>query len=455
MENQENSNHHLSRSLLERGIQLKKQSKFIDAIEEIKKAAELNPYESLIFFNIGHCFHLLENFDEAIHYYKVAIDLDPSDSSSYNNLGCCLEEKGLYEEAIANYSIAIRHNSNNFDIYMNRGDMRMKTGDYYGAISDYSFYQKNFATSPTVYVKRGLANLKANFKEKAYNDLKMAEAFGSQEATRIISEQNLTSSSNTASTNNYQRDRYSYQSLNESIYQRDRYSYQSLNESSYQRDSYQSLNEARSYYQRNSHESIRYQNHSYLPRYFSLAELYKNAIKDLPNKNEIQKSDNKEINPKAIQDKNVVITGTIPGMNRKEVEQLVKKAGGNIKGSISSTTNLLIAGEDAGSKLNKAKDRGIQIVNIEELNSMIAIKSNIELLHIWKELQEKETFEKLKKESVPVEILKLLVKCNINKIRRAALSNKNITFDIFYKSSNYGDSKAKLCKFFLQKWGQI
>ncbi len=142
-------------------------------------------------------------------------------------------------------------------------------------------------------------------------------------------------------------------------------------------------------------------------------------------------------------------------MTRKEVELLVQKAGGNIKGSITSATNLLIVGEDAGSKLNKARERSIQIIDIDELNSLIAVKSTLELLHLWSELDEEETYQKLKKESVSLEILKLLVKCNISKIRRAALSNKNITLDIFYKSTAFSDSTNKLCKFFLQKWGQF
>ena len=425
MANQDETNHNSSKTLLEKGLQLKKECKFTDAIKLIKKAAELNPNESKYYFNIGLCFHLLKNFDEAIHYYKIAIDLNPRDSFSYNNIGCCLEEKGLYSDAITNYSISLRHNPNNFDVYINRGDMRMRTGDYYGAISDYSIYQQNFATSAKIYLKRGLANLKVNFKGKAYNDLKMAEAFGSEKAKRIISEQNLTSWAHSSSSHIYQR------------------------------DSYESLNESRPNYQRNYNESIRYQNYSYLPRYFSLSELYKNAIKDSPRNNEIPNSNTNEINTTALKDKYVVITGTIPGMKRKEVEQLVKKAGGNIKGSITSATNLLIAGEDAGSKLNKARERSIQIIDIDELNALIAVKSTIELLHLWSELDEKETYEKLKKESVSVEILKLLVKCNINKIRRAALKNKNITLDIFYKSSAFSDSTAKLCKFFLQKWGQF
>jgi len=440
MANQDETNHNFSKTLLEKGLQLKKECKFTDAIKLIKKAAELNPNESKYYFNIGLCFHLLKNFDEAIHYYKIAIDLNPRDSFSYNNIGCCLEEKGLYSDAITNYSISLRHNPNNFDVYINRGDMRMRTGDYYGAISDYSIYQQNFATSAKIYLKRGLANLKVNFKGKAYNDLKMAEAFGSEKAKRIISEQNLTSWAHSSSSHIYQRDRYSYQSLNQSNYQSNNYSY---------------LNESRSNSQRNYYESIRYQNYSYLPRYFSLSELYKNAIKDSPRNNEIPKSNNNEINPTSLKDKYVVITGTIPGMTRKEVELLVQKAGGNIKGSITSATNLLIVGEDAGSKLNKARERSIQIIDIDELNSLIAVKSTLELLHLWSELDEEETYQKLKKESVSLEILKLLVKCNINKIRRAALKNKNITLDIFYKSSAFSDSNTKLCKFFLQKWGEF
>ena len=202
-----------------------------------------------------------------------------SESSQTRNI----KEKGLYQEAIANYSIAIRHNPKIFDIYINRGDMRMKIGDYYGAISDYSIYQQNFATSPKIYLKRGLANLKADFKSKAYIDLKMAEGFGSKEATRIISEQNLSSFAPSSSNNIYQRDRYSYQSLNQSNFQSNNYSY---------------LNESSSNSQRNYYESIRYQNYSYLPRYFSLSELYKNAIKDSPRNNEIPKSNNNEIKGK-------------------------------------------------------------------------------------------------------------------------------------------------------------
>lgn len=50
----------------------------------------------------------------------------------------------------------------------------------------------------------------------------------------------------------------------------------------------------------------------------------------------------------------VVITGKLSQMERKEAERLVERAGGNAVGTISGRTDLLVAGEKAGSKLAKA-----------------------------------------------------------------------------------------------------
>ena len=59
----------------------------------------------------------------------------------------------------------------------------------------------------------------------------------------------------------------------------------------------------------------------------------------------------------------VVITGKLEHMERHEAERLVERAGGNAVGSISGKTDLLIAGEKAGSKLAKAQGMGITILN--------------------------------------------------------------------------------------------
>ena len=51
-----------------------------------------------------------------------------------------------------------------------------------------------------------------------------------------------------------------------------------------------------------------------------------------------------------------VITGTLPTLKREEAKARIEEAGGKVAGSVSSKTNYLLAGEDAGSKLDKARE---------------------------------------------------------------------------------------------------
>lgn len=66
-----------------------------------------------------------------------------------------------------------------------------------------------------------------------------------------------------------------------------------------------------------------------------------------------------------------VITGTLPNMGRSEMEDLVKKYGGKVSGSVSKNTDYLIAGENAGSKLTKAQELGTTIVTEADFLSML------------------------------------------------------------------------------------
>ena len=61
--------------------------------------------------------------------------------------------------------------------------------------------------------------------------------------------------------------------------------------------------------------------------------------------------------------KNYVLTGTLPTLSRKEAGQLVEKAGGRITGSVTRATHVVVAGDDAGSKLEKAKELGIEVID--------------------------------------------------------------------------------------------
>ena len=66
-----------------------------------------------------------------------------------------------------------------------------------------------------------------------------------------------------------------------------------------------------------------------------------------------------------------VLTGTLPNMTRDEAKALIESNGGKCSGSVSSKTNYVLAGEDAGSKLTKAQQLGISIIDEEELMNMI------------------------------------------------------------------------------------
>lgn len=71
--------------------------------------------------------------------------------------------------------------------------------------------------------------------------------------------------------------------------------------------------------------------------------------------------------------KTFVVTGTLPSMSRKEVSDLIELNGGKVNGSVSKKTNFLVAGENAGSKLEKANALNIPVLSENELKQMISV----------------------------------------------------------------------------------
>jgi DNA ligase (NAD+) len=64
--------------------------------------------------------------------------------------------------------------------------------------------------------------------------------------------------------------------------------------------------------------------------------------------------------------KTIVVTGTLPTLKRDEIEQMIVAAGGKAAGSVSKKTSFVVAGEDAGSKLAKANELGVEVIDEEE-----------------------------------------------------------------------------------------
>jgi DNA ligase (NAD+) len=68
----------------------------------------------------------------------------------------------------------------------------------------------------------------------------------------------------------------------------------------------------------------------------------------------------------------VVLTGTLPTLSRTEATALVERAGGHVSGSVSKKTSLVVAGSDAGSKLEKATALGVPVIDEAELLRRVA-----------------------------------------------------------------------------------
>ena len=67
-----------------------------------------------------------------------------------------------------------------------------------------------------------------------------------------------------------------------------------------------------------------------------------------------------------------VLTGTLPNLSREGAKARIESAGGRVSGSVSKKTNYVVAGEDAGSKLDKARELGVQVIDEAGLEKLLA-----------------------------------------------------------------------------------
>lgn len=72
-----------------------------------------------------------------------------------------------------------------------------------------------------------------------------------------------------------------------------------------------------------------------------------------------------------LQGRTVVVTGTLRDFTRPQIEQAIRDAGGKVSSSVSKKTDFVLAGEDPGSKLEKAKALGVEVIGEEQFVKMI------------------------------------------------------------------------------------
>jgi DNA ligase (NAD+) len=69
--------------------------------------------------------------------------------------------------------------------------------------------------------------------------------------------------------------------------------------------------------------------------------------------------------------KTFVLTGTLPNLSRDEAKKLIEDAGGKVSGSVSKKTDYVVAGSDAGSKLDKATELKVSVIDEDGLKELL------------------------------------------------------------------------------------
>ncbi|MBU1913486.1 MAG: NAD-dependent DNA ligase LigA [Candidatus Omnitrophica bacterium] len=112
-----------------------------------------------------------------------------------------------------------------------------------------------------------------------------------------------------------------------------------------------------------------------------MAESIFNFFRTSENKKIIEKLKHSGVNtqekdagssPGNIEGKTFVVTGSLENFSRHQIEELIRRSGGNASSSVSKNTDYVVAGKDPGSKSEKAKQLGVKIISEHEFKKLIA-----------------------------------------------------------------------------------
>src|SRR5262249_16626724 len=95
-------------------------------------------------------------------------------------------------------------------------------------------------------------------------------------------------------------------------------------------------------------------------------------MKQLGIKPKSEKVSTKKMAELPLAGKTLVLTGTLPSMTRDDPSATIEALGGHVSGSVSKKTDYVLAGTDAGSKLDKAKELGVKIIDEAQFNRLTA-----------------------------------------------------------------------------------
>jgi len=101
------------------------------------------------------------------------------------------------------------------------------------------------------------------------------------------------------------------------------------------------------------------------------SKLGSETITDLKNLGVNMKSTTREVGSKKLEGMTVVVTGTLKNYSREKIEETIALHGGRAVASVSKNTDFVILGENPGSKMAKARELGVRVINEEEFQNML------------------------------------------------------------------------------------
>ncbi len=104
---------------------------------------------------------------------------------------------------------------------------------------------------------------------------------------------------------------------------------------------------------------------------FLQSEYGKQTVEDLRELGVKMEADKPQVASNKLAGKSLVVTGTLTKYTRDEIKDLIKQHGGKASSSVSKKTDYLVAGENAGSKLDKANSLGVQVISEDKFNELI------------------------------------------------------------------------------------
>lgn len=154
-----------------KGMILKKQGKFEDAMDAFSMAVEIDPNFSIAWYNLGRIERSLNNFDKAKTYLDRAIKLQSDLTKAYFERALLFKQIGEKEKALNDYNTIIKMKGETYmEAFLNRGLTKKMLGDYGGALVDLNQAIEEFPNNPELYKNRGNLQLLLGLHRKAIDD---------------------------------------------------------------------------------------------------------------------------------------------------------------------------------------------------------------------------------------------------------------------------------------------